>query len=1180
MAGTIIIGSQEFKGTQITGTSKDPKKFSGLSDYYHGYRVYYEVGDVYTNTTTGHVYKCTKRAAHNKDSEWKYVRTEVKSHPGKIATVSISKSNDTSGTFTAKIKVLKEAFDSTSNTRCSDAYAHLLLKCGKLSVRTEKRHRVDDDETAKVRITAETTQKSWSVTGGMTISKSGGGWTIGTERRTRMDYYPMTMTTIESVTAVITGENSKGQATGNKSSTYKFAKPIKPTISAITHDANTGRLSCVITSDEGKDEHERYDTECQWKLDTYKNGILTHNVGTFTTKAKSYTYTKDITGRSSLGPDDYVVLSIRARTRGIAGPSDWTSYVVKAVSFPAKPVLGEDVVSFTESGVDRFKMAVKLPNNGNHPTTNVKLQVLYDVTYDKAGQIPANANWQDSGLEDNGKCAAFVIGSEGIVPSPGKRTWVRLKTWNDVEAIFYRYSNYKRLEELESEAPTAANDKMSICSYTVIEDGTAAKVEIGWDKDGTDDSTSSEISWSKRQEAWRSTEQPETFDVPDAWNKGASSTGTYRKSAYVTITGLDPEETYYVKARRVLEDEEGNVTYGPYSVVKSVRTATIPSEVIANIPNLLIYGKPLIVSWAYEQIDQQRSWSLEHVSGNNVLVIASGNGKRSRLTLSWAALRARTTSDSLSLRVTINTASGSSSSPTTNVTVAKVPRIQLVQPTKLLDQPRVISFRGDMKQTALIVSITSMGISQDAPDGYRTQAAGDTVWSSVIAPDWSWNSNASQSQALINARNAMNSAQSDYDDAYAEYAEAESDVATAEAKVIDSSQDVSDYQRAIEYGQYALQEAQDRLDGLTPDDEAYESAYEDVQEKQGTLDVLEEMLDDAEDALTAAQSELSTAQAALAQIDLSDEIAALETAQASYAQVESEFIPTSSTDMPYVKTITLPDGLDFIDQGEYLVTAVGVNTDTGLESARVTGRFFVDWLYKAPRLPDSMDLEPNDVTDDDGYRRTYVDIHLSPSELMRQSDVYDLYRVTQDGAYLIAMNLSKDSVVRDSFAPFGDALLRYRVACRTTDGDVSWSDYDYYLLGGREVDGKSLRIDCGNRSVELTHCVASSDAYDKGFETHKHLDGSISGHWDAGVLRTGSMSAALIRGREAEDAESLRALARYEGPAFVRTSDGIAYEADVSVDGISATYGTAKVSVSLTASEVDLTEEFMGEVLS
>ena len=69
----------DYKGTKITGTSTSAKVFkkSGVSKA--------KAKDLYFNTSTGHVYKCTEGGSASK-AKWKYIRTDIAKKPEKAVT--------------------------------------------------------------------------------------------------------------------------------------------------------------------------------------------------------------------------------------------------------------------------------------------------------------------------------------------------------------------------------------------------------------------------------------------------------------------------------------------------------------------------------------------------------------------------------------------------------------------------------------------------------------------------------------------------------------------------------------------------------------------------------------------------------------------------------------------------------------------------------------------------------------------------------------------------------------------------------------------------------------------------------------------------------------------------------------------------------------------------------------
>ena len=120
----------------------------------------------------------------------------------------------------------------------------------------------------------------------------------------------------------------------------------------------------------------------------------------------------------------------------------------------------------------------------------------------------------------------------------------------------------------------------------------------------------------------------------------------------------------------------------------------------------------------------------------------------------------------------------------------------------------------------------------------------------------------------------------------------------------------------------------------------------------------------------------------------------------------------------------------------------------------------------------------------------------------------------------------------------------------------------------------SLRIDWGESYVELPYNIVRQDSWAKDFERRQHLDGSRPGFWNEGADRDASLSTDLVRLGSEDQQAAVRELASYAGPCFVRLPNGCAYQANVDVSGLSESYGTGLVEVQLSASQVDLTDEF------
>jgi len=323
----------------------------------------------------------------------------------------------------------------------------------------------------------------------------------------------------------------------------------------------------------------------------------------------------------------------------------------------------------------------------------------------------------------------------------------------------------------------------------------------------------------------------------------------------------------------------------------------------------------------------------------------------------------------------------------------------------------------------------------------------------------------------------------------------------------------------------------------------------------------------------------------------------------------------------FTASINLPTGLDFWDLGRYTVSVVAIDRETGLRSAETTASFAVAWAKQAvdihatttyalstdtavdedktyytydsttesylpvedpvgdedpseegwyeATVTNYITLTPIDEIDDTGYHRQAVQIALIPPPGAEETDLYDIYRLTGDGAVLIGESFPLTCTTTDEYAPFGeDMTLNYRVALRTIDGDVSFADFEYVQ------DSSHLRFDWATGFVEYPYNLSIGDSYKKDVEFRSHLDGGIDGYWNQNIERQAKLSTDLIWIEQQDVIDKTRELARYAGPVYVRTPEGTAYEADVQVTDMSGTDNII-MAVAIDATEVDVTAEFL-----
>ena len=276
---------------------------------------------------------------------------------------------------------------------------------------------------------------------------------------------------------------------------------------------------------------------------------------------------------------------------------------------------------------------------------------------------------------------------------------------------------------------------------------------------------------------------------------------------------------------------------------------------------------------------------------------------------------------------------------------------------------------------------------------------------------------------------------------------------------------------------------------------------------------------------------------------------------------------------PFTYDVTLPTGLALWNNASYTVAAVARDPLTGLESELAEGAFTVAWAHPAPAPSEAVAVTPSDVTDEDGARSIQAMISLVAPEDAAEGDTYDVFRITPDGSYAIAVGQALDATVTDPYAPYGGEGMAYRVALTTADGDANWLDYPY------ELSAKELRIDFGDRYVELPWNIGISDSWRKDFESRAHLGAETpDGYWNESVERTAGLSTDVLRVGDPERIAALSALAQHAGPCFVRTPMGSAYEADVQVGGMERASNSGVCPVSLDATEVSLTADYMAIV--
>ena len=194
----------------------------------------------------------------------------------------------------------------------------------------------------------------------------------------------------------------------------------------------------------------------------------------------------------------------------------------------------------------------------------------------------------------------------GIIPAGDSSVSAKCPSWSSFDLFYFRvhavvgtatYSEKSgvRTYTLRQSMRSEGVDSEAIAqppgvSLSAVDENTVA-VNLTWNGS---DSNAMELSWSDREDAWTSTDEPNTYTIEDV---GASRW---------LISGLESGITWYVRARELVIDGDAK-QYGRYSSVKSISLAGAPETPALTLSRGVITAKGSVkVSWAYVSTDGTR----------------------------------------------------------------------------------------------------------------------------------------------------------------------------------------------------------------------------------------------------------------------------------------------------------------------------------------------------------------------------------------------------------------------------------------------------------------------------------------------------------------------------------------------------------------------------------------------
>lgn len=1000
-----------YEGTKITGTKASATVFkkSGLG--------WVQQGDWYKNVDTGHVYYCMREGYPTKtkywDSKsssykyyepatWKYDHTDAVKKPNeRVTKLCAPKRGKDNLTFTSTWDVPKSLTDSKNGRRAS-----------KLLVSTYVYYNYMNEAFFASSKKYGTTYKSHSVnlnSSSFKLNKKTG----------RQAFYPYTNYICEGIIIEVAAVNKNGTGPSSGEAVL-FKKPDEPTVGTPTLDTANGVVKCTITP--AKDDGVKERALTRYQIQKMDVGYLGDKKWTTVEDAKSSDSAFTVSSGELVNwqnSNHHWVIAVRARSEGLAGASEWTKWKYCGVGWPKKASVGSVVIAdATDLTRHGYLQITETNSTKEYPVDQVVLQRLVSTTASTAEEANAvtpqdSPHWEDTEAKDNDKCTALSFVLSDVDPSVGKHSWVRIKSWNDIEGVFDSFSEPKEIWQLYKAG--AADNECTIASADPVDgDPSSMWVVVAWDKASTtsdDDTTSIELAWDNDPDAWSSNKPPEPFEF--SWSDPSPSVSGWEKTATVKVKDLEEGETYWFKARCIVDDGNSR-TEGDWCKAHAGIPSLSPEGAVLSAPPSVPRGSDIRFSWSISGGGVQKEWQLMMPNGKTSIM--EKKGPIQSCTVSADRAQDCLTNGILKAFVRVSTGGGTVDSDAVEVRIADPPVLSIGDIATLDEQPLEIPLACSVPGCGVTIVVSAKGCSMQMPDGIMRQTNGDTVWSSVVYPSWTLSSGS------------------------------------------------------------------------------------------------------------------------------------------------------------YTANIVTDEGRKFLDGAEYTVEAVAFDTVSGLKSGTATKDFSVGWARQAPQPPDEIEVVADASEDGDGVHRR-AEIHLAAPQDAGEDDVYDVYRVTGDGAQLIASGVALDTVVTDEYAPFGEGTHLYRVAARTPDGDVCWKDFDYWL------EGVGLRFDFEGDShdyVELRWNVKQQDSYAKDFYLSKAADGTKAGAWNAAVERKGSYQTDVIKVVENDKVDAIRDLARTADAVFVRTSAGLAFAANVDVDSMDIDGKSKGIAVSFSATEIDQDDRFKG----
>lgn len=250
-----------------------------------------------------------------------------------------------------------------------------------------------------------------------------------------------------------------------------------------------------------------------------------------------------------------------------------------------------------------------------------------------------------------------------------------------------------------------------------------------------------------------------------------------------------------------------------------------------------------------------------------------------------------------------------------------------------------------------------------------------------------------------------------------------------------------------------------------------------------------------------------------------------------YELVNEEYVITTDVDVDPEKTYYLPD---------------------------MTNSFEVRWAHQAIKANATIEVDrENNVT---------MIIPIQPDSGYSEGDVVDIYRLSADIPELIYTSAIFGTKYVDPYPATG-IFGGYRIVYRTYNGDYKTAENEFAFTDYLASDNAAYRhdrfgiiIDFGGNQLILPGNVSFSNKWSKDFTLTKYLGGSTQGDWNAAVDRSMSAKTTIPVEVNPDNIQLIRRLADYPGICHIRTPDGSSFSANIDVNDDREEKWTTRIS--------------------